>query len=135
MQVQTVTRSVEADAEPDRILEFLADPRHIPDWAPVFADRIDADGEGAWRVAKGASVFGLEVILERSSRTVDYLREVAPGRRGGAYIRVLPRPKAGSVIVMTLPVPQGVDAESVSEVLDHELHNLVNLLNARAGTP
>ena len=35
---------------------------------------------------------------------MDYLREVAPGREGGAYIRAGPRPGGGSVIVMTLPL-------------------------------
>ena len=41
--------------------------------------------------------------MKQDAGTVDYLREIAPGREGGAYIRVIPRPGGGSVVVMTVP--------------------------------
>lgn len=56
-----------------------------------------------------------------SSRTVDYLREAAPGKQGGAYLRVLQRPNGGSVVVMTLPILMGSDAEKAAAILDQEL--------------
>jgi hypothetical protein len=93
MSDRTVTRSIEADVEPDVIVDVLSDAKLIPQWAPVFADAIKADGHDGWHVTKNGNMFLLQVAVSRSSRTVDYLREIAPGKRGGAYIRVLQRPK------------------------------------------
>jgi hypothetical protein len=131
MSDRTVTRSVEADVEPDVIVDVLIDAKLIPKWAPAFADTIEADTQDGWRVTKGGSTFSIQVAVARSSRTVDYLRETAPGKRGGAYIRVLQRPKGGSVVVMTLPLPTGVDAEKVAAILTQELTMLVNLSEMR----
>jgi hypothetical protein len=47
--------------------------------------------------------------------------------RSGAYIRVLQRPKGGCVVVMTLPILAGQDAEKVAAILSQELTALVNL--------
>jgi hypothetical protein len=127
MPARTVTRSTETDREPDAILKVLMDPRRIPRWAPLFADAIEVDAQGGWQVSKDGSVFNLKVVIAQPSRTVDYLREVAPGKEGGAYLRVLQRPGGGSVVVMTLPIPAGVDAETVDRIINEELGNLVSL--------
>jgi hypothetical protein len=65
------------------------------------------------------------VAVSLESRAVDYLRQVAPGREGGAYIRVTPRLGGGSVIVMTLPVPPSADQTAVAATLTRELTALV----------
>ena len=59
--------------------------------------------------------------------TVDYLREITPGREGGAYLRVVPRPCGGSVLIMTLPVPPGADPAAAALTLENELAALNNL--------
>jgi len=125
--LRTVTGSIESDAEPGDLLSLLADASRIPEWAPAFADRVERDDQNGWKVTKGGSVFSLHVGVERAVRTVDYLREVAPGKKGGAYLRVLPRPGGGSVVVMTLPVGTGQTAEGVTAVLNQELASLVRL--------
>ena len=131
MSDRTVTRSVETDVEPDLILNILRDPRSIPKWVPVFADTVETDGPSGWRVIKDGRVFSLEIVVEQASRTVDYLRETAPGKKGGAYIRVLPRPNGGSVVVMTLPIPPDTEAASVTTILSQELETLVKLSKSR----
>ena len=103
MSDRTVTRSVEAAVEPDAVVDVLTDAKLIPQWAPAFADTIEANAHDGWHVTKDGNTFSLQVAVARSNRTVDYLREIAPGKQGGAYIRVLPRPRGGSVVVMTLP--------------------------------
>ena len=132
MNARTVTQSIEADVEPGTIFELLADPRHIPDWAPNFADQVSEDGTRGWRVTKDGEVFTIRVVAASASRTVDYLREIAPGREGGAYIRVVPRLGGGSVIVMTLPVPPGGDLANVTAVLKSELAAIVRLSSAKS---
>jgi hypothetical protein len=73
---------------------------------------------------KGGRAFSLKVRVGKGCGTVDYLREIAPGKEGGAYIRVLPRPNGGSVVVMTLPIPRDTKPESVASVLREELERL-----------
>src|ERR1700761_4113060 len=119
MKARTVTRSVETDAEPDAILKVLADARHLPQWASGFADAVAAGPDGDWLVTRNGKVFSIRVESERSRGIVDYVREIAPGEKGGAFLRVLPRPGGGSVTVMTLPVSAGEgDALALAAVMD-----------------
>jgi hypothetical protein len=127
MNPRTVTRATEADLEPNLILEILADPKRIPEWAPVFADAIEANGANGWRVKKGDDSFHLQVITSRDSGTVDILREMGPGKRGGAYCRVTPRPSGGSVLLITVPLAPGAKVDEVAAVLEQELASLVKL--------
>jgi hypothetical protein len=132
MKTRTVTRSIETEAEPDAILEILADARHLPQWASGFADAVAAGPDGDWLVSKDGRVFSIRIEVERSRGTVDYVREIAPGQKGGAFLRVLPRPGGGSVAIMTLPVSAiGDDAMAVTAILDQELHALVGIGESR----
>jgi len=92
---ETVTRSIETDTSPELIVQVLSDPRRIPQWAPGFADRVETDEGGCWRVTKGEKTFPIEVVAFGPARTVDYLREVTPERKGGAFLRVMPRATRG----------------------------------------
>ncbi len=127
MTSRTETQSIETECEPDAIFDVLADPKHIPLWAPGFADAITGDEKQGWKAAKSGQVFALRIVPAHPARTVDFLREIAPGREGGAYVRVLPRPNGGSVVVMTLPVPPGADAKNISATLGEELAALARL--------
>lgn len=131
MNPRTVTRTIEGDPEPDAILEILSDPRHIPGWAPAFADSIEAEGSDGWRVKKGGDSFRVQVIASRASGTVDILREMGPGKRGGAYCRVTPRPGGGSVLLITVPLAPDAKVEEVAIVLEQELATLVRLSQKR----
>jgi AcrR family transcriptional regulator len=118
---RTATRTIESDAEPDAVFALLADPRRLPDWAPAFADAVSGDHESGWRLEKNGQEFALRVVTTHDARTVDYLREIAPGPEGGAYLRIVPRPGGGSVTSMTVPVPPGGDPAAVSSVIRREL--------------
>jgi hypothetical protein len=124
---RTQTQAIETAVDPGAIWELLADPRHIPVWAPAFADAITGDQQQGWPAVKDGRDFALRVAGARAQRTVDYLREIAPGREGGAYLRVLARPGGGSVIVMTLPLAPGTDPETVTATLRAELAALARL--------
>jgi hypothetical protein len=134
MPDRTVTRTIEDDLDPDTILAVLMDPRLIPRWAPVFADEVEKISSDAWQVTKNGQTFAIEMEASPSSRTVDYLREIAPGKRGGACIRVLPRPGGGSVVIMTLPVPGDTSAERLTSVLVEELKGIVDLSKTSRST-
>lgn len=124
---RTETQSAETDAPVADVLAVLANAARIPRWAPAFADEVSADSRSGWLVTKDGQTFTLRVAAVPAAGTVDYLREVAPGREGGAYLRVIARPGGGSVIIMTLPVPPGADPAATAAVLAGELAALAAL--------
>ncbi len=127
MQTKTVTRSAESDLEPGTLYNVLAEVSNIPKWAPVFADAIERVDDMHCRVTKNGEVFSLEVSLHPSAGAVDYIREMPNGKRGGAYIRVTPRPLGGCTITMTVPIGTNATESDVAKVLERELADLVQL--------
>jgi Polyketide cyclase / dehydrase and lipid transport len=129
--IRSVTGSIESDARPEIVVGILRDGSRIPEWAPAFADTVTPDGE-AWRATRAGSDFTFTVIAVGEAGTVDYVREIAPGVLGGAYLRAVPRPGGGSVITMTLPVRSGVDPDESRATLTAELIGLEALASVHA---
>jgi hypothetical protein len=127
MPTQTATRATESDLEPVRLYNALAEVGNIPRWAPAFADSVQRIDDTHYRVTKNGEAFNLEVFLHPSAGAVDYLREMPNGKRGGAYIRVTPRPLGGSSITMTVPIGPNTTESEVAKVLDQELAGLIEL--------
>jgi hypothetical protein len=65
--------------------------------------------------------------LHPSAGTVDYVREMGNGRRGGAYLRVVPNPAGGCTVMMTVPIGPTASESEVAKVLEQELVDLVQL--------
>ena len=127
MQNQTITRTIESPLEPTATFVALSKPELIPQWAPFFADSIEHVSGRNYHFTKGTDTFAVEVITNATSLTVDYLREMANNIRGGAYIRVMPRPLGGSTVVMTVPLGPTSVPEEVAKVLEQELEALIRL--------
>jgi hypothetical protein len=127
---RTETQSIESRIDPGVFVALLADPSHIPDWAPAFADVVTGDAQSGWHAMKGGQDFALRVVMKQDAGTVDYLREIAPGREGGAYLRVIPRPGGGSVVVMTVPLIPDAEPAAIAATLRDELNALVSLANS-----
>jgi len=127
MPPQTVTHAVEAESQPENLFKLLSEIENIPKWAPVFADKIERISDSRYRVIKNGEAFELGVFTNRTAGTVDYIREMPGGRRGGAYIRVTPRPLGGSCVSMTVPIAANTTAADVAKVLEQELANIVRL--------
>jgi hypothetical protein len=126
MTNRTVTGSIETDITSEQIMRVLLDPRLIPLWAPNFADEVNP-ADTQWQVRKGEQRFLMTLESDVSLMIVNYLRETSPGIRGGAYMRLLPRPGGGSVIVMTLPVPMNRSQSEVVGILEEELSELIRM--------
>ncbi|MFZ0633555.1 MAG: hypothetical protein WA399_08475 [Acidobacteriaceae bacterium] len=131
MPGQTLTRAVESDREPQEIYEVLAEVRNIPQWAPVFADTIQRLDDTHWIVTKGGENFRLEAILHPAAGTADYVREMGNNLRGGACLRVIPRPLGGSTVTMTVPLGPGARETEVGRTVEQELAQLVRLARSR----
>ncbi|WP_263354719.1 hypothetical protein [Acidicapsa acidisoli] len=130
MPNQTVTRTVESNSEPIEIYNVLAQVSNIPKWAPVFADAIEQIDDAHYSVTKNGEIFNLEVFLHPSAGTVDYIREMPNNKRGGAYIRVIPRPLGGSAISITVPIGPNTNESDVARTLEQELADLIRLARA-----
>lgn len=127
MSNQTVTRTVESDSEPIEIYNALAEVSNIPKWAPVFADAIERIDDTQFSVTKNDATFKMELVLHPSAGTVDYVREMPNNKRGGAYIRVTPRPLGGSTVTMTVPIGPNTNESEVGRTLEQELAELIRL--------
>jgi hypothetical protein len=128
---RTVTDSIESRTDPAILVALLADPRRSPEWAPGFADAVTGDDHSGWRATKDGRDFTFRVVARPDAGTVDYLREIAPGAEAGAYIRVMPRPGGGSVVVMTLPVAPDVAPAATAAIVRDELAALVSVGESR----
>jgi hypothetical protein len=126
MAPQTVTHAIEADAEPTKFFNLLAEVENIPRWA----DSIEHISNSRYRVRKNSEAFEMEVVTNAYACTVDYIREMPNGKRGGAYIRVTRRPLGGSSITMTVPIAVNTTEVDVTKVLSQELAELSRLAQA-----
>ncbi|MGZ4757544.1 MAG: SRPBCC family protein [Acidimicrobiales bacterium] len=131
----THTGTVELDVEADVAFAVLADVANIPMWAPAFADAVVPSGGGLdeYEATKAGTTFGLRFVTRADSRTIDFLRPIFPDRDSGASIRVLPGPRTGCLVIVTLPVPPGADSDSVASTLTIELAAIANLVEAPSG--
>ena len=127
MPTQTVTRTIESSSEPIEIYNVLAKVSNIPKWAPVFADAIEPIDDTQFSVTKDDATFKMELVLHPSAGTVDYVREMPNNKRGGAYIRVIPRPLGGCAITMTVPIGPNTNESDVGRTLEQELAELIRL--------
>lgn len=127
MSAQTVTHAAESDLEPGEIYNVLAEATNVPKWAPVFADTIQRIDDTHYNFTKNGESFKVEVSSHPSAGTVDYIREMANNKRGGAYIRVTPRPLGGSSIAMTVPLAPGAKESEVAMIVEQELAEIIRL--------
>jgi hypothetical protein len=127
MPLQTVTRAAESDLEPVKIYNVLAEVGNLPKWAPAFADAIERLDDTHFRVTKNSDSFNMGLFLHPSALAVDYIREMADNRRGGAYIRVTPRPLGGSTVIITVPIAPTTNESDVAKVLEQELAEIIRL--------
>jgi hypothetical protein len=86
---------VETAADPGLVIGLLADAARLPAWAPGFADAVTSEDGSRWSAVKDGREFAVRTAVNLDAGTVDYLREIAPGQEGGAYLRVVPRPGGG----------------------------------------
>lgn len=120
MRADTKTISIEAD--PRKIVHFLADPRNLPRWAVGFAKGIREEG-GRWLVQTGAGEMVVRIVSDEATGVVDFWMSPAPGVEVLAASRVMPR-GSGSEYSFTQfqapGMPDDVFQKNVKAV-EHEL--------------
>jgi hypothetical protein len=121
------TRTLAIPAPPAAVLEVIADPLRLPEWAPAFATSVAPDGD-LWRVDTGAGELVVDVCVHEEAGTVDLLR---PGGDTtiGARMRAIASGE-GTELLFTILFPRGVDEPAVAaqmDVVDAELATIGEL--------
>ncbi len=123
------TQAITIAAHPDKVLQFLADPRNLPRWAVGFARGIRQAGPG-WVVLTGAGEVGLRLVTDEQLGVVDFVLSPAPGVEGRAASRVLANGEDCEYVFTQFQaqgMPDDVFAKNVRAVT-HELSVLKALL-------
>jgi hypothetical protein len=126
------TRTISIAAPPAIVLDLLADPGRLPEWAPAFASAARPDGHD-WLVDSGGTQFRIQVPVSRDHGTVDLLRPGDTSR--GARMRVLPNGD-GSEFVFTLIFPPGIEPGVIARqmtTVESELRMVRELCEGSAG--
>ncbi|TWD81734.1 polyketide cyclase/dehydrase/lipid transport protein [Kribbella amoyensis] len=105
------TRSLAIDAPPATVLDFLADPRNLPRWAPGVAKSVRVDGDD-WLLDNGETEVRITPRTSLRHGTVDLL--TGPG--AGVFTRVLPNGD-GSEYQFTLFFPADTPEAAVEDQL------------------
>jgi hypothetical protein len=120
------TRTVSIEADPARLVDFLADAHNLPRWAVGFAKAVRPDGDHGWVVETGGGDMPLRIDVDRARGVVDFLMAPAPGVEARAASRVVPR-GAGSEYVFTQFQAPGMDDEAFARSVQTLAHELVVL--------
>lgn len=126
------TQSITVAAPPEKVLQFVADPANLPEWAVGFAQEIRHE-DGQWIVTSPQGDVGLRVDVDRARGIVDYAMSPGPGVEVTAFSRVLPN-EHGSEYVFTQfqpPATTDEDFDGQIEALGQELQVLQGLLEPR----
>ncbi|MEV5717166.1 SRPBCC family protein [Amycolatopsis mediterranei] len=104
------TRTISVAAPPARVVEYLADPRHFPEWAPRFATAVDHDHDEIWRVQTEGGSQRVAVRVAADHGVVDVVSADAPHL--GLFTRVVPN-LTGAELIFSLFFPDGTDPSAV----------------------
>ncbi|MEU4521498.1 SRPBCC family protein [Amycolatopsis sp. NPDC024027] len=104
------TRTISIATPPERVVEYLADPRHIPEWAPGFATAVDHDHDDIWRVQTEGGPQRVAVRVAADHGVVDVVSADAPHL--GLFTRVVPN-LTGAELIFSLFFPDGTDPSAV----------------------
>jgi uncharacterized protein YndB with AHSA1/START domain len=127
-RAETRTRAIAAP--PAAVLDVVADPRRLPEWAPAFARAVRPEGEH-WRVDTGAGELLVDLVVSREAGTVDVVR-AAGDTTAGARLRALAS-GAGTELLFTIVFPDGAQEPAVAAqmaVVEGELEAIAALAEA-----
>ncbi|MBE8522683.1 SRPBCC family protein [Amycolatopsis sp. H6(2020)] len=104
------TRTISVAAPPARVVEYLADPRHLPEWAPGFATSVDHDHGDIWHVHTESGPQRVAVRVAAEHGVVDVVSADSPTL--GLFTRVVPN-LAGAELIFSLFFPEDTDPSAV----------------------
>jgi hypothetical protein len=104
------TRTISVAAAPGQVVDYLADPRHLPDWAPDFATVVNHEHDNVWRVGTGDDARRILVRVAPEHGVVDVVSADAPNL--GLFTRVVPN-LTGAELIFSLFFPADTESQAV----------------------
>ncbi|WP_410588219.1 SRPBCC family protein [Amycolatopsis sp. lyj-23] len=105
------TRTISISAPPAQVVDYLADPRHLPEWAPGFATAVDHDHDDVWRVRSAGGEQRMAVRVAAGHGVVDFVSADAPHL--GLFTRVVPN-LTGAELIFSLFFPDDTEPSAVA---------------------
>jgi uncharacterized protein YndB with AHSA1/START domain len=118
------TRTISVAASPARVVDYLSDARHLPEWAPNFTTAVDHERDDIWRVETGTGSQRIAVRVAAEHGVVDFVGAEAP--TVGLFTRVVPNVR-GAELIFSLFFPEGTEPSAVDAqmaVIDEELRTV-----------
>ncbi len=94
------TLSVSIACTPEEVARYVADPRHLPQWAGGFCKSVRPDGDH-WRIQTDQGEFGLRFQADLQQGILDHVVEIADDVQVYVPLRVVPNGE-GSEVLFTL---------------------------------
>lgn len=128
-------QAVEIAAPAAAVFEYVAEPRHLPEWTHAFREA--EPGRAVMETPRGAVEVGLEIRAAAAQGTIDWVMRFPDGSRAEAASRVVaagPERSVYSFVLLPPPVPlerlEGA-LEEQSRILRDELEQLRRRLGER----
>jgi hypothetical protein len=123
--VRSDTQTITIAARADRVLAYVGDGAHLPQWAIGFAKSVRPHGSG-WLVTTGQGEVPTTITVDDTAGTIDFRMQAAPDTDATAYSRVVPNGEGSEFIFTQLQQP-GVTDELFDQLVAAVGHELVAL--------
>ena len=129
-KVRTKTKSCAIAAAPEKVIAYLGDVIHWPEWATHNIAAVTSRADGGWDVTTPTGPGRLSVTFDAGRGLFDHVFDDAAGHRWAVPSRVISG-GGGAIVIMTFIKPPGVSesdfASGMSQV-DDELATLRGIL-------
>jgi hypothetical protein len=129
MSSRTISISIACPAE--AVYDFIADPEHLPAWAPGLARAVRRDGDH-WILDREGGSIPIEFAPRNPFGVVDHRLTVRPDLTVLSHLRVIPN-GGGAEVMLTLFQPDDVGMgqfEADAAIVEDDLQTLKRLLEA-----
>ncbi|HYY24712.1 MAG TPA: hypothetical protein VE689_04415 [Candidatus Udaeobacter sp.] len=125
------TLSVSIESDPDKVYEFVSNPKNLPKWATTFCQSIRRF-EGNWIVDTPQGPMTIRIVGPNDFGVLDHYVSLTPGTESLIPMRVVPN-GSGSEVIFTLFQSPGVSDEKYAEdigLVERDLRSLKEVLEA-----
>ncbi|HEX5354987.1 MAG TPA: SRPBCC family protein [Aquabacterium sp.] len=128
--MRTLTLTVDINVEPDAVMAYASDPRHLPEWAPGFARSVTPDGD-EWLVQMNDGLVRLWFTPANADGILDHVVRLPNGEEVMNTMRVVPK-GCGSEVSFLLHQRPGMSEAQFAEdaaLVQADLQRLKDLLD------